>query len=260
MTHGAMPPWGPEKRYWPKALVACVIAAAVAVLYPRARTVAQRSPSNQGPASSASALGDGSPQQVGAMVAGLNEAQAAERRGFEKAGWSFVKEAPPDESVIALTDDALSKDEGAVFTQIQSNSFSGEQLDRLAILAQKSTAPRIRYAATDALGRSHDEHAQELLRDLYRSAPHDDVKDQAIQLVRPRNLDDGASRFLAGILSDRDAPEGHRRQASFALAMVSLLQPGGGPPEKLLASLGPAERERFMEAYRQVRQGIAHRH
>lgn len=261
MAQGSKSPWGPHRNYWAKALAACAIAAAVAALYPRASTrPAATTIPIEGRSTASARRDEGRVRDLKAMVTGLNEAEAAERKAFVKDGWAFVDEAAPDLALLELSDEAIEKDPDAVFVQIQSNAFSGDMLERLSAIAQKSKDARLRYAAVDALGRSHEDRAQALLQEVYGGTTDAAVRDQAIQMIRPKDLDDASSRFLAGVMADRDAPEGHRNQASFALAMASLLQPGGKPPEKLLAGLGPAERERFMEAYRKVQRGIAHRH
>lgn len=165
-----------------------------------------------------------SDSEVQAIVEKRNTENAKALQVFKDDGWEEVKiDDIPDERIVSLSPSLLDNREDELQTQIQSNSYSGEALDRLLEIVMEAKAERTRFIAIEALGRSPDAHAQELLIEAFGEISDDITRSQILSYMKPAGITDDVALFLAKQASNTELPDGLRRQAAFPLAMSYII-------------------------------------
>ncbi|MGK5087205.1 hypothetical protein WDW86_06570 [Bdellovibrionota bacterium FG-2] len=187
------------------------------------------------------------------QVAENNKALLEEHRAFEKDGWHQVTVEPPNPALISLDHSLLGKNEPELQVQIGSNSFNGSQLDQLRVIATKTNLRKTRFLAIDAVGRSHDSSAAELLVQLYADpALRLSDRQQILGYFHPRSGDEPSVDFLLSVVADPKAPESLKKQASFPLAVIS-----GGDNSELMKRVPAGWRKEFSKIRETVLSGGA---
>ncbi|MBI2569665.1 MAG: hypothetical protein HYV63_21885 [Candidatus Schekmanbacteria bacterium] len=186
------------------------------------------------------------------VVAERNAASAAQLRKFREEGWDVVTAEEPNPQVGALEPGALAEHEEEVQLQLQTNTFSGATLDRVSEIVRRAPSQKTRYVALENLGRSRDFRAQELLVELYRELPSGESREQILQYFKPRDVDDAVATLLFEQLADPGSSEQTKRQATFPLAVMAIVGPGGEreePPTELMARVPATWRGEFRKIH-----------
>ncbi len=191
-------------------------------------------------------------RSVERKVRALNRDVGKERQHFEEQGWAVVRADEPDKEVVSLDPAALGRKEALIADQLMSGSFAGDQLARVYDIARKAAEGRTRYAAVDALGRSHDGAAQGHLMNLYQHMDDAGTKAQIVPLVRPDSLQDERGRFLLDVAA-AGGTDAIRGGAIGSLAVLCLRQ--GQDPESFTARLPEARAREFMDLYLKLKNG-----
>jgi hypothetical protein len=188
---------------------------------------------------------------------------SAEQERFRAQGWEIVEEKAPDSEVIQLEVSALKAKETEFQLQLQSNTYSGQSLERVAEVARVSTDPKTRYVAIESLGRAHEPRAQSLLILLYGQVDRES-RSQILELLRPRSLDDPVLEFLLREINRTELSEQEREQAAFPLIAFALTQPSLSEAarlkQELSARMDRAWQKKFDQLFHLVQVGGASGH
>jgi hypothetical protein len=191
-------------------------------------------------------------------VTALNQRADEERQHFEAQGWEKVDAEKPDMEVVDLDPAALARKEALIADQLMSGSFAGERLSRIHDIALQASEERTRYAAIDALGRSHDRASQSLLMDLYRRMDRADARAQIVPLLRPDSLDGDEARFLLDAAATGSTP--HIRGGALGSLAVLCLRLGHDA-SAVASRLPSSTSQEFTDVYDKLRNGSgAHKH
>lgn len=164
-------------------------------------------------------------EEVAQVVRARNDDGVQRLAAFRREGWEEVKvDDPPDEEVMRLSLNLLGRREAELQAQIQSNSFTQDQFERLSEIALTTTDDKTRYVALEALGRSGEKSAQLQLTQIYEQTADEETRSQIIGYLTPATPDDEIAIFLTEQLADPNISERLKKQAAFPLAMTALLE------------------------------------
>ncbi|NDD92689.1 hypothetical protein EBZ37_11440 [bacterium] len=144
-----------------------------------------------------------------------------EQRRFVDSGWTLVQESAPDHRVVDLDVSALAENQNDFQHQLQTNSYSGKSLDRVAEVARISSDGKTRYVAIESLGRSQDPRAQSLLVSLYDQMDQES-RSQILEFLRPSSMNDPVLGLLIREVNRSDLSEKEREQAAFPMIAYAL--------------------------------------
>lgn len=165
-----------------------------------------------------------SPGEAALVAMERNRENAARLEAFAEDGWEEVEvDDPPDEELAQLSLSLLGNREGELQQQIQSNSFADTLFPQLAAIAVETRDDKTRYVALEALGRSNEREAQQLLMKIFDRIDDDEARSQILGALVPSEPGDETARFLRAQLADPSLPDRLKMQASFPLAMAALL-------------------------------------
>lgn len=211
--------------------------------------------------SSAVAKPESALEQARRFIQRKNEQASKERKAFESDGWAFVDDArPPNTRVLELDPDALPQFEAEIQVQLQSTTYSGAMLEKVGEIYRRTTDPKTRYVALEALGRSDEPAAQHLLIDFFEQDARESERRQILGYLRPQRLDDFVARFLLQTVANESLSDQMRQQAVFPLVMRSLLQGQTAPSSAMLEHVPPKWRVKLKQMFEMVRNGSARRH
>ncbi len=194
-------------------------------------------------------------KKVRAQVRAKNAVQAAQREAFLKEGWQFVQTDPPDARVMDLDINSLSSLEAEFQAHLQSNTFSGEMLDRVRDIALRTEKQKTRFLAIESLGRSNDVRAQENLISVYEKVDESSVQSQILGLLKPSSLDDSISTFLIHQINESASTDEVKAQAAMPLIVLGLSKSMSEPPQGLIRRIDPHWQMKFRELYQTVKSG-----
>lgn len=183
------------------------------------------------------------------------EAQTAKQEYEAKLtseGWKPVSTDEPDNDVIELSLDALRSKPEKVKMHLLSNSFSGENLEKIRDIALETRDQELRFIAIEALGKSTDPAAQSALIDCFEKMDEGEVKNQILSYMHPKDLDDTSARFLFNVIGDSHSTDAMKRQAAFPLVVASAVQAGGSHATEVLSRTPESYRERMSTIIQQL--------
>lgn len=164
-------------------------------------------------------------EEVAQVVRERNDDGVKRLEVFRREGWAEVKvDDPPDDEVMRLSLNLLGNREEELQAQIQSNSFTQDQFERLTEIALTTTDDKTRYVALEALGRSGEKSAQLQLTQVFEQIKDEETRSQIIGYLTPATPDDEIAIFLTEQLADPNISERLKKQAAFPLAMSALLE------------------------------------
>ncbi len=146
-------------------------------------------------------------------IADRNEQSQEQIRSFLREGWTTVEQA-----VWERTQGAQREAPPAwTLHRLATTALSRSQLDPVASVAQQTKDSKLRELAVEALARSRELHAQELLIELYRQSQDGAEKSRILSALWPRGREDPVREFLQGEVSDSQLSTELRTQAAISL-------------------------------------------
>lgn len=177
-------------------------------------------------------------EEVTQIVRDRNDEGVKRLKAFEGEGWETVKvDDPPDADVMQLSLDLIGKREQDLQVQIQSNSFTSDMYGRLTEIALTTQDEKTRYVALEALGRAGEKSAQLHLTQAFEQIEDEETRSQIIGYLTPAEPDDEIAIFLTEQIADPTISERLKTQASFPLAMMSLLETSSPEEARELVSM-----------------------
>ncbi len=184
-----------------------------------------------------------------------NRASHAERANFERAGWKIkTGGTPPERRLLDLDPTLLPSREGDLRAQIASTTPGEAHVANLRDIARRATRIDTRFAAVEALGRSHSDAAREALIDLLVSddMPKSDAAHDALAArIRPESISDSSATRVALLLDDPHTSERDRDQIAFTVALTEARDRAPLAPE-VVSQLQSASRVRLETARQRI--------
>ena len=164
---------------------------------------------------------------------------AALENSLQSEGWQESTGTPPDIDVLGLNPRLLGTDrEAELQLQIHTNSFEGEDLEKLAHIARSAQDAKTRAIAIEALGRSTDPNASEMLIGLYNAFPESENRVRVLTQVSASDLNDSSTTFLKTVVNSENASADEKSIAVGTLTITALAK-SNTLPDSLLSELPP---------------------
>ena len=177
--------------------------------------------------------------------------QSTQLSALDAEGWQITHAPEPNSKVLDLHLLRLDSNRAAYIRRIQTSPVSGPQLLALANIIRETTDPMIRTVGIEALGRTRDPAATDILVHLYATMDTNEDRRQIVSELIPHEVDSKVTQFLTDIVSNGEEPTEIRKIAAAKLAALALFQSAPGPfsqQDNWLHHFGPEGHSYFLEA------------
>lgn len=168
-------------------------------------------------------------ERTEALIGERNHAAMAQLKEFYVLGWQVQEQIP-----WRAADSNNAWSQPWTELRLSTTDVPEQELERVAAIFRESTDRRLRAMVIDAIGRSQEIRAQELLVELYALTQDEVELRQILGRVRPRSNQDALAEFLMNEARNRQRSMAIRRQAAATL----VLELGGADGRGLASSAG----------------------
>jgi hypothetical protein len=155
-------------------------------------------------------------ERTESLIAERNHQAMAQLKKFYSQGWAAQEQIPWQETHVPH--------QGIIWNELRlaTTDVPARELDQVARVFRNSSDQRLRILAIEAIGRSTETRAQELLVDLYRNSESESERQQILSFVNPSSTKDPIAEFLMEEVLNKSRPLAIRKQAAMILVVAFL--------------------------------------